>query len=305
MVNGSRVAIIGAGSVGATVAYALLLRKTCSEILLVDVVEDAVRGQVLDLADSAFLSSTHVRGANFKEAGQCDVVVVTAGAKQRPGESRIELIDRNHKILKSVITEMQPINPNAILLLVANPVDVLTYIAQKLSGLPRKQVFGSGTFLDSSRLRCVLAQELRVSETAVHAYVLGEHGDSQFIAWSSAHVGGIPVLDFPQVQLMSRDAVAKQVSGKALEIIGLKGATAFGIGACVSLLCESIFLNQRHIRPLSVYVEKLGVVLSMPSVLGSQGIEEVFDVPMNDDEREKLAESVKTLKGIMEKYSDI
>src|ERR1700730_3110622 len=153
----SKVAVIGAGSVGATIAYALLMRKVASEILLVDIVPEVINGQVLDLSDSAFLSSTVIRGGTYQEAGQCDVIVITAGAKQNPGESRTELIGRNYNILKSVIGSMQPFNKDAILMLVANPVDVLTSIAQKLSGLPKKQVFGSGTFLDSGRLRLILS----------------------------------------------------------------------------------------------------------------------------------------------------
>ncbi|KAG2186063.1 hypothetical protein INT43_002501 [Umbelopsis isabellina] len=302
MVSSSRVAVIGAGSVGATIAYALLMRKVASEILLVDIVPEVVNGQVLDLSDSAFLGSTVVRGGTYKEAGQCDVIVVTAGAKQNPGESRTELIGRNYKILSSVIGSMQPIQKDAIIMLVANPVDILTSIAQKLSGLPKKQVFGSGTYLDSGRLRLLLSQKLNVSESSIHAYVLGEHGDSQFIAWDAAHVGGKPLLSFPVIQELDKDQVAKEVAGKAYEIIKLKGATYFGIAACVSSLTQCILLNQRHIRPLSVYHEKLGAVLSVPAVIGRNGIEEIFDIPLAKDEQAKLEQSASTLKEICAKY---
>jgi L-lactate dehydrogenase len=298
----SKVAVIGAGSVGSTIAYALLMREVCSEILLVDIVPEVVYGQVLDLSDSAFLSSTVIRGGTYQEAGQCDVIVITAGAKQNPGESRTELIGRNYNILKSVIGSMQPLNKDAILMLVANPVDVLTSIAQKLSGLPKKQVFGSGTFLDSGRLRLILSKVLRVSELAIHAYVLGEHGDSQFIAWEAAHVAGKRLLDIPAIQAMDREQIAKEVAGKAYEIIKLKGATYFGIAACVSSLTQCILLNQRHIRPLSVYNEKLGAVLSMPAVVGSHGIEEIFEIPLAPEEQAKLEQSAKTLKEICAKY---
>jgi len=298
----SKVAVIGAGSVGSTIAYALLMREVCSEILLVDIVPEVVYGQVLDLSDSAFLSSTVIRGGTYQEAGQCDVIVITAGAKQNPGESRTELIGRNYNILKSVIGSMQPLNKDAILMLVANPVDVLTSIAQKLSGLPKKQVFGSGTFLDSGRLRLILSKVLGVSELAIHAYVLGEHGDSQFIAWEAAHVGGKRLLDIPAIQALDREQIAKEVAGKAYEIIKLKGATYFGIAACVSSLTQCILLNQRHIRPLSVYNEKLGAVLSMPAVVGSHGIEEIFEIPLAPEEQAKLEQSAKTLKEICAKY---
>ncbi|GAB5592457.1 hypothetical protein Unana1_07357 [Umbelopsis nana] len=298
----SKVAVIGAGSVGSTIAYALLMREVCSEILLVDIVPEVVNGQVLDLSDSAFLSSTVIRGGTYQEAGQCDVIVITAGAKQNPGESRTELIGRNYNILKNVIGSMQPLNKDATLMLVANPVDVLTSIAQKLSGLPKKQVFGSGTFLDSGRLRLILSKVLGVSELAIHAYVLGEHGDSQFIAWEAAHVGGKRLLDIPAIQALDREQIAKEVAGKAYEIIKLKGATYFGIAACVSSLTQCILLNQRHIRPLSVYNEKLGAVLSMPAVIGSHGIEEIFEIPLAPEEQAKLEQSAKTLKEICAKY---
>ncbi|CAG8570313.1 15551_t:CDS:2, partial [Acaulospora colombiana] len=211
-----------AGSVGASIAFALLIQKICSTILMVDIVQEAVEGQVLDLSDANFISSTQVRAGTFQEAGQCDIVIVTAGAKQKPGETRVELIERNYKILDNVINSMKPLNPDVILLLVANPVDVLTHIAQKLSGLPKNQVFGSGTFLDSARLRLRLAQKLGVSESAIHSYVLGEHGDSQIIAWSSAHVGGKPLLDFPEIANLDKELVAKEIAGKAYEIIKLK-----------------------------------------------------------------------------------
>ncbi|CAJ0833962.1 8352_t:CDS:2, partial [Entrophospora sp. SA101] len=291
MVNNSRVAIIGAGSVGATIAFALLIQKISSEILLVDVVEDTVKGQVLDLSDANFISSTQVRGGTYQEAGQCDIIIITAGAKQKPNETRIQLIERNYKIMDNVINSMKPINPKSLLLLVANPVDVLTSIAQKISGLPKHQVFGSGTFLDSARLRLKLSSLLKVSETAIHCYVLGEHGDSQIIAWTSAHVGGKPLLDYQEIKDLKdeeREQIEKEIANKAYEIINLKGATYFGIAGCVSMLVQSITLNQRQIRPLSVYSEEYECVLSMPAVLGSNGIERIIEVKLSDQEKAKL-----------------
>lgn len=198
---------------------------------------------------------------------------------------------------------MKPIQKDAIMILVANPVDVLTHIAQKLSGLPRHQVFGSGTFLDSSRLRGFLAKKLNVSPSSIHAYVLGEHGDSQFIAWDSATVAGKPLLSFPEVQSLDKDQVAKEIAGKAMEIIKLKGATYYGIGACTAMLCEAILLNKREIRPLSVYVDSLGAVLSLPAKIGAKGIEQVYNMPLSKAEREKLNKSAEKLKSICQKYA--
>ncbi|KAI9317399.1 lactate dehydrogenase B [Dichotomocladium elegans] len=297
------VAVIGAGSVGATIAYAIMLKNVASEILLVDVAPDVVRGQQLDLSDANLVSTTKVRASDPKEAGQADVIIITAGAKQHEGESRTELIDRNYKILDSVIGSMHPIRQDAVMILVANPVDILTRIAQKLSGLPRAQVFGSGTFLDSSRLRVFLSEKLQVSASSIHAYVLGEHGDSQFIAWDSATVAGKPLLTFPEVQELDKDAVEKAISGKAYEIIKLKGATYYGIGACTAALTEAVLLNKREVRPLSVFVESLGTVLSVPAKIGAHGVEDIYDIPLSDTERQKLESSAAALNAIYEKYA--
>ena len=177
--NATRIAIIGAGSVGSTCAYALLLRRISSEVLLIDIDTVLLTAQVQDLSDAAFLSNTQIRASTFSEAGQCDIIVITAGAKQREGESRRGLIDRNYKILESVIREMSPFRKDAVLLLVSNPVDVLTYFAQKLSGLPKHQVIGSGTFLDSTRLRGALAKQAQVNASpnvpCIPSSVLGTH----------------------------------------------------------------------------------------------------------------------------------
>ncbi|CAG8595417.1 6114_t:CDS:2 [Ambispora gerdemannii] len=302
MVQSSRIAIIGAGSVGTTIAYAILLQKISSEILLVDINQDTVRGQILDLSDATFVASTQIRAGTYQEAGQCDIVIITAGAKQRPEETRNKLIERNYEILKHVIGAMKPFNQNVILLLVANPVDVLTFIAQKLSGLPKQQVFGSGTFLDSTRLRLKMAETLKIAESAVHCYVLGEHGDTQIIAWSSAHVGGKPLIDFPEIRKLDKEKVAQEIIGKANEIIKLKGSTYFGIAGCVSSLVQCIVLNQRHIRPLSTFVEEYGCIFSMPCVLGNKGVNRIVDVYLNDEEKEKLRKSAETLKRICENY---
>jgi len=305
MAENSRVAIIGAGSVGATIAFALLIQKISSEILLVDVVEETVKGQVLDLSDANFISSTQVRGGTYQEAGQCNIIIITAGAKQKPNETRIQLIERNYKIMDNVINSMKPINPKSLLLLVANPVDVLTSIAQKISGLPKHQVFGSGTFLDSARLRLKLSSLLKVSETAIHCYVLGEHGDSQIIAWTSAHVGGKPLLDYQEIKDLKdeeKEKIEKEIANKAYEIINLKGATYFGIAGCVSVLVQSIILNQRQIRPLSVYSEEYKCVLSMPAVLGSNGIERIIEIKLSDQEKAKLKKSAENLKSMCDKY---
>jgi L-lactate dehydrogenase len=180
------IAVLGCGDVGATLAYTLILQSVCSEVILVDPKKELLEGQVRDLNDATYRggSGTKIRAGNHKEAGQADIIVITAGAKQKPGESRLSLLSRNLHILSSIFTSMAPISPHAILLLVANPVDILTYFARKLSGLPESQVLGTGTSLDSARLRGILAQKAEVAPNSIDAYVLGEHGDSQFVSMS-------------------------------------------------------------------------------------------------------------------------
>lgn len=298
-----KLAIIGAGSVGSSIAYAAVLKHTASQILLVDVDTPRCEAQVLDIADAAFLAETTIRMGTFKEAGQSDVIVITAGAKQRPGETRVALIDRNIQILRSCIDSMQPINPNAVLLLVSNPVDVLTQFAQRISGLPASQVLGSGTYLDSARLRAALADHLHVAATAVHAYVLGEHGDSQFVAWSSAHVGNTPLLQMPAMKGMNLNQMAADVKNKAYKIIEAKGATHYGIGGCAASICESVLKNTLQVRPVSHFIPELGVCISLPAVIGSKGVVSTLPPPLNEEETAKLKASAASMKAVVDQYA--
>ncbi|CAO3623982.1 unnamed protein product [Mucor fragilis] len=302
MVSHSRVAIVGAGAVGASLAYALMFKNICSEILIVDVSPDIVKAQVLDLADAASVSHTRIRGASPEEAGQADIIVITAGAKQRDGEPRTKLIERNYRVLKNVIGSMQPIRQDAVILMVSNPVDILTHIARKLSGLPASQVIGSGTYLDTTRLCVHLGEIFDVNPQSINAYVLGEHGDSQMIAWNAATIGGQPLTSFPEYQNIDKKAVSKVVSGKAMEIIRLKGATFYGIGACAADLVHTIILNKKVVHPVSVYVEKYGVTLSMPAKIGWEGIQQVYDVPLSKEEEERLQASADALREIEQLY---
>ena len=297
-----KLAIIGAGSVGASIAYAAIMKSVAHDILLVDINQERCEGEVLDLSDAAFLSDSRIKAGTFKEAGQCDIIVITAGAKQRPGETRMELIDRNYKILDSCLNEMKPFKPSAILLLVANPVDVLTFLAQKISGLPPKQVLGSGTYLDSARLRNSLSQVLGIAETAIHAHILGEHGDSQFPAWSVAHVATRPLLSFPQVKDLDLVKIAESVKNKAYTIIDRKGSTYYGIGGCTASLCESIFHNTHQVRPVSHYLEEYGVCMSLPAVIGIDGVLQTIVPPLNDDEKGNLEKSAASIRSMIKKF---
>jgi len=297
MILPHRISVIGAGNVGASIAYAIMLRKMPVQLLLVDIDAAMVHGQVLDLNDASFLSPTRVYEGSLTEAGQSDVVVVTAGAKQRVGETRAELVGRNERILSTVIHGMQPMNPNAMLLIVANPVEVLTSVAQCLSGLPRQQVFGSGTFLDSMRLRHHLANTLKVNDNALHCYVLGEHGDHQFIAWDAAHCGPTPIDRMPSASAINREQTMKEVRDQAYDIIKSKGATYYGIGACVASLCESLLYDRKDVRCVSTWNAELGSVVSWPAVIGRAGVEQVLTIQLGgEDERRRLAEAVQAIK---------
>ena len=231
----STIAILGCGEVGATLAYTLLQNPICSEVILVDPKTELLEAQVRDLADATYggRAATRIRAGTHRDAGQADIIVITAGAKQKPGESRLSLLSRNLHILSSIFTSMAPLSPHAILLLVANPVDILTYFARKLSGLPESQVLGTGTSLDSARLRGALAASAHVSPSSIDAYVLGEHGDSQFIAWSTATIGSTPLhLALPPGTLTPefKSQIAEHTRGAAGAIIKAKGCTAYGIG---------------------------------------------------------------------------
>ncbi|KAJ4309591.1 hypothetical protein N0V94_008855 [Neodidymelliopsis sp. IMI 364377] len=299
----SSIAIVGAGDVGATIAYSLIMNPVAGDILMVDPKEEVRDAQVQDLSDATFHgnTSTRVRAGTHKEAGQCDIIVITAGAKQKKGESRTDLIGRNKSILKSAISDMQPFASHTILLLVANPVDVLTYFAQQFSNLPKSQVLGSGTFLDSARLRGVLASKAQVAASSIDAYVLGEHGESQFVAWSAVSIGGVPLENalLPDTKL-DKDSIAEDTKNKATSIIENKGATNYGIGGVAASICKSILFDQRNIRPVSHWQEELGVCLSLPAVVGREGVVRTIELGLTSEEKGKLEKSAKALKEFIE-----
>jgi L-lactate dehydrogenase len=293
----SKIAIIGAGFVGSTTAYALLLQNIVAEIILVDINEIRCRGEILDLSDAlSFDGASQIRSGSSSDAAQADIIIIAAGKPQKMNESRTELLAANTEVINAIFKEIKPINQGAIVIVITNPVDLITYQAQQIAGLPHNQVFGSGTFLDTQRLRSIIGHKLHISEQSVDAYILGEHGDSQFAAWSSAKIGGIPLSEYPGVQQKDLEVLAIEVRDKAYEIISCKGATYYGIAACVARICKAIIFDQKLVLPLSVYNEKFNICLSMPVVLGENGVEKILSVPLNDNEEKKLAESAKTLK---------
>jgi len=296
----SKIAIIGAGSVGSTTAYALLLKNIAAEIILVDVNEVRCRGEILDLSDAlSFDGTSKIRLGNAQDASQADIIVIAAGKPQGPGEKRLELLKANKPIFEAIFSAIKPINPHAIVIIVTNPLDLMTHYAQSLTDLPRNQVFGTGTFLDTLRLRGIIAEKTGVACESIDAYILGEHGDLQFPAWSSAQIAGIPIAQYPGIQKKDLNDIADAVKNKAYEIISCKGSTYFGIATCVARMCEAIVFDQKLVMPLSTYIPEYTMCLSLPVILGENGIEKILPIPLDSDEQKKLIGSIQQLKNCL------
>lgn len=301
----AHIAIIGAGSVGASIAFALVAKNIGTHITLVDVNRSKLEGEVMDLQHGLFFTdSSHVNMGTYNDVRRADIVIITAGAAQKPGETRLDLLQKNTSILKSILRSIGKIQKNAIILIVSNPVDVLTYIAQKISGLPESQIFGSGTTLDTSRLRYYLGQYYSVDPKSVHAYILGEHGDSEIAAYSSANIAGVPLKKYPKFNQKKLDAIFEKTKNAAYEIIKRKGATNFAIALAVTEILEAILYDQNRILPLSVRVPSHykkayalpNVCLGLPAVLGRSGVQRVVDVGLNASEAKRLKKSADTMK---------
>jgi L-lactate dehydrogenase len=298
----SKVAIVGAGSVGATLAYASLIRGAAHDVVLYDLASDKVRAEVLDLRHGLqFCPPADVDGSD--DIGICanaDVIAITAGAKQRPGQTRLELAGVNVEICRKLIPQLLAVAPDAVLVMVTNPVDVLTLAALKFSGLPSNRVLGSGTVLDSARLRQVIARELGVASQSVHAFIAGEHGDSEFPLWSTASIGTVPVPDFVSTGGIrlgpdARERIAHDVVTAAEQIIRGKGATNYAVGLAATRVIEAILRDENSVLPVSSLLDGrhgiTDVCLSLPSLVNQTGVAGMLQVPMSDREIEQLRAS--------------
>lgn len=292
------VGIVGAGAVGASIALSLI-HKNVADVYLHDANDDKCLGEVLDLQDAAFVSGVRVAQASLRDiAEHCDVVVITAGAKQLPDEPRTNLMARNVSIFRAIFKGLGQLRPDAVVLVVSNPCDALTLLAQDLSGLPRRQVLGSGTYLDSQRLRVAIAQDIGVSVKSVHAYVLGEHGDSQFAAFGAAKVGGCDLATFSGLHADHLAGVEDAVAHKAYDIIKRKGATSYGIGAVVAHVCDCVLHDKKEVMPLSVHIADHDVCLGWPAVIGRAGCEKLIPLPLTPAENTKLLASAARLRAL-------
>ncbi len=308
--NERKVAVVGCGFVGSASAFALMESGLFSEMVLIDVNKDKAEGEALDISHGLpFSKPMQIYAGDYSDAADAAVVVVTAGAGQKPGETRLDLVKKNISIFKSIIPEIAKYNKEGILLIVANPVDILTYAAAKLSGFPENRVFGSGTVLDTARLKYLLGEHLKIDSRSVHAFIIGEHGDSEIAAWSSANVSGIPLNDFCEMRGhfehdKSMKRIAEDVKNSAYGIIEKKGATYYGIAMSVRRICEAIIRDEKSILPVSsIQHGDFGIediALSMPAIVGRSGVEGAVPINLSDDEISALQDSAKTLKKVLE-----
>jgi L-lactate dehydrogenase len=305
--NGSKVTVIGAGGVGATIAYAALINGVAREIALYDIDDAKVHAEVLDLNHGLrFTPTARVIGSDQLDiCADADVVVITAGATQRTGETRLDLAGRNTEIFRQLVPALVERAPEAVLLVVTNPVDVLTYVAIQLSGLPPSRVIGSGTVLDTSRLHFLLAERCGVAVSNVHATIAGEHGDSEFALWSNASIGTVPLQQWiaPTGKSLADeelDEIAERVKHAAYDIIRGKGATTYAIGLAVTNIVGSILNDEHRIMPVSTLQEGehgiSGVCLSMPAVIGGTGVIRRMEVPLTGEEQRRLDASADTIR---------
>src|SRR5687767_2497765 len=304
----NKIAIVGAGSVGATVAYACLIRGVGKQIAIYDVNRKKVDAEVLDLNHGLqFVPMAIVEGSDdVAVCSGADVVVVTAGAKHKPGQTRMDLAGANAAICRDLIPKLVNVAPNAVLLLVTNPVDVITYVTLKLSGLPARRVLGSGTVLDSSRFRFLIARRCNVAVQNVHAYIAGEHGDSEIPLWSSASIANVPLKDWAvpghgKLTVRDRVEIFENVKTAAAQIIEGKGATNYAIGLATAKILEAILHDEQRVLPVSSLLKDYqgidDVCLSVPSIVNRGGVEQALHVPLNDAELAGLKNSADTIHG--------
>lgn len=301
--------VVGAGFVGATAAYAMMISGLFSEMVLVDVNRDKLKGEVLDLQHGAsFVKPVRIDAGDYADAAGADVVIITAGANQKEGETRLDLVKRNVKIFKEIIPQICKACPDAIILVVSNPVDILTYATLKISGFPPNRVIGSGTMLDSSRFRRILGDFFGIAAVNIHAYIIGEHGDSEVPVWSLANVAGVPLAEYCRsvhkaCPPLNKEDIFQKVKNSAYEVISGKGATYYAIGLAVRRIMEAVIRDEKSILTVSSLVDDLygisGVCLSLPSITDATGVNRVLELPLNSEEAQGLSKSAALLKSII------
>ena len=301
-----KISIIGAGFVGATAAYSLMISGIPTEMCIYDINMDKALGEVMDLVHgTSFVKPINIYAGGIEETKNSDIIVITAGAGQKEGETRLDLIDKNYKIFKGFIPELVKYSPDSILLVVSNPADILSYITYKVSGFPKERVIGSGTVLDTSRLRYILGKYMQVNNNNIHSYVIGEHGDSSVVTWSGSTIGCESIDDFAKHMNLEWDdkiksVIEDDVKNAAYEIINRKKATYFAIGLSVTRIVQAIFRDENTILTVSSLFEgQYGIddmYLAIPTILSAGGRDKILDIPLSEKEIAKLKKSADILK---------
>ncbi len=300
-----KAAIIGCGAVGASIAFRFLQQGLFSRLVLIDANRARAEGEAMDLSDGLpYAAPMSIQAGDYSDLDDCALIVLAAGANQRPGESRLDLIGKNVQILRSIMENLTKRSFQGVLLVVSNPVDVLTYAAWRLSGWERRRVIGSGTVLDTGRLKQLLGQSLQVDSRNIHAFIIGEHGDSELAVWSGANVSGLDLEQFCRIQGLRLDAADRerlyhQVRDSAAKIIRCKGATCYGIAMAVGRIAQCLVRDEHAVLPISAVLDGQyglsGLSLSVPSVVGRNGLEQILEIPLDAPEHQALLDSARQL----------
>lgn len=292
-----KVVIIGCGNVGMSYAYALLNQQTAvNELALIDINKERIEGEVMDLNHClAFApSKINIKVGDYEDCRDAKIVCIAAGANQNPGETRMDLIKKNSSIFEEIVTNVMNHGFNGIFLIATNPLDVMTYLTWKYSNLPARQIIGSGTSLDTARLRYLISEKVNVNPKNVHAYVIGEHGDSEFVPWSTASIGLQNITEY--LENNELETISEEVKNAAYEIINRKGATYYGIGMSLVHITDSILSNENTIITVSAYDSENEIFIGMPCIIGDTGVKEKLKMELTTEENEKLQKSITTIK---------
>ena len=306
--NKQKCAVIGCGFVGASIAFSLIQEEMFSELVLIDINQTKAEGEAMDLSHGLpFVHPMKIYAGTYADLADCFLIIITAGAGQRPGETRLELVRKNVEIFRDMIPQITAVTQDARLLIVSNPVDVMTYAAWKLSGYPPEHVIGSGTVLDTARLKYLLGAHLGVDSRSVHAFIIGEHGDSELAVWSSANISGVDLDSFCDIcgacDGESLHRLYEDVRTSAYKVIEKKGATYYAIALAVTRIARAIVREEHSVLPVSAYVNGhygvSDVYFGVPSIVGAEGVEKVLDTPLDGSEQQQLEHSVQTLKDVI------
>ncbi|CAM2835876.1 L-lactate dehydrogenase [Fructilactobacillus fructivorans] len=304
-----KVVLVGDGAVGSSYAFAMMQQGIAEEFVVVDIDKNRTEGDALDLEDAQpFTSPKKIYSGDYSDCKDADLVVITAGAPQKPGETRLDLVNKNLKILTTIVKPVVDSGFDGIFLVSANPVDILTYATQKISGFPRNKVFGSGTSLDTSRFQVAVGKKLNVNPQSINAYVMGEHGDSEFADIDEASIGNVPLVEFAKKNGVTKDDLLKmedETRNKAYEIINKKGATFYGVGTALMRISKAILRDENTVLPIGAPVDgQYGlsdIYIGTPAIVNASGVAKVLEVPLSDDEKDKMSASAKTLKETIDK----